>query len=79
MSIKVLKELFTQMAPDYTCTSATLGYDRSTGREMQIIKFSGMTPGGNQFDLTSDPMKPDTPLQVAVAKMVEQLPKEQTP
>lgn len=80
MSIKLLKELFTQLAPaGYACTSAAQSYDRSTGREMQVIKFSGLTPNGDQFELTSDPMRPDTPLQIAVEQVVAMIPQPTAP
>lgn len=74
MGARELKEAFNTVSiPRYTCTLATLGYDRRDGKEFQILKFSGMGADGNSFNVTSEPLEPNSDVVLAAGATAQAL------
>lgn len=65
--------------PVASCTQATLGYDRSTGTEFQILEFSGSYSDGASFSIRSEPLPREADVILAARKTAERLLKQGVP
>jgi hypothetical protein len=77
MGIAELKAAFNEGAGGaFTATSATLGYERHSDVQFQILTFRGTDAAGRPFERRSDRLRPETDVIVAARdlarSMVEQ-------
>lgn len=66
MGTKDLRDAFNAEAEGvFTCSVATLGYERKDGAEWQILTFSGTAADGSPFATQSEHLKPGTDVNLA--------------
>lgn len=74
MSVSDLREAFNSVAsPRYTCDRALLNYDRTEGREWQLLTFSGRGADGNGFEIVSGKVGPSGDLAQAARETAQRL------
>ena len=73
MGVKDLRDAFSVAAPGYSCSQATLSYDRAHDTEWQILMFRGTDSSGMPFEVTSDPVPPSGDIMEETAKTAQRL------
>lgn len=75
MGVKGLREAFNSVAqPAATCTLALLDYARDRiGKEVQVLRFSGIEQSGKQFQITSRQIRPNEDILQAAAETAQML------
>lgn len=58
--------------PGYDCHTAVMNYDRSSGKEMQVLTFTGIGPDG-AFAITSEAVPPQGDLHAAARETAARL------
>lgn len=64
--VKGLREAFNATSePVFTCTAATMAYERKHDTEFQILTFRGRNADGEPFVITSEDLRPGSDLAEA--------------
>jgi hypothetical protein len=74
MGVAELREAFNSVSePKATCNFATQRYERSNGKEWQVLLFRGTTADGGTFEITSARLEPRTDLNLAAKEAAQQM------
>jgi hypothetical protein len=75
MGVGELREAFNAVAAPagITCTLALLDYQRAHDTEFQILLFRGTDATGAGFEITSDPLRANTDLNLAAKEVAQRL------